>query len=129
MEKINKRAIIVVGTHNIGKSRTIRKHLKPMLGLSVSGHIFNRNGKIGFILSQSFEEAQRDIDAAIKRYGLYDILVIAARPKDEIPSLLREWNEKLNKNGYSVAEVHVERKDSDEHYRGKAREVLRLIDK
>lgn len=127
--KLKKKAVIVVGSHNAGKSKTINQHLKPMLDIGEKVHIFHRNGKEGLILSQSFEEADRDIDERIKKYGHYDILVLAARPINETPSFLREWAEKLKANGYLVGEVRVECSDSEKYYQNKAKEVLAVIDK
>lgn len=81
-----KKAVIVVGSHYAGKSKTINVHLKQKLGIAKHEHKFTRNGKAGFILSQSFEEADRDVDYVIKKYVAYDLLVLSARPAHERPS-------------------------------------------
>ncbi len=64
-----KKAVIVVGKHDVGKSKTINDHLKPKLRIGKHKHKFTRNGKEGFILSQSFEEAGRDVDFVVSKYS------------------------------------------------------------
>ena len=120
-----KKAVIVVGKHYVGKSKTINIHLKAKLGIGRYQHKFTRNGKAGFILSQSFEEADRDVDYVIKKYLAYDLLVVSTRPADETGSCLNELRIKLNSAGYSVGEVLVEHNDD---YAGKADEILQHLD-
>jgi hypothetical protein len=123
-----KKAVIVVGKHYVGKSKTINVHLKPKLGIGRKQHKFTRNGKAGFILSQSFEEADRDVDYVIteKKYLGYDLLVLSSRPADETASCLNELRTKLNSAGYSVGEVLVQHNDD---YATKADEILEHLDR
>ncbi|MDP2895913.1 MAG: hypothetical protein Q8Q12_05050 [bacterium] len=120
-----KKAVIVVGKHYVGKSKTINIHLKPKLGIERHQHKFTRNGKAGFILSQSFEEADRDVDSVMEKYSGYDLLVLSTRPADETGSCLSELRIKLNSAGYRVGEVVVEHNDD---YAAKADEILQHLD-
>ena len=120
--------MIVVGIHYAGKSKTIRKYLKPKLGIAEHEHKFPRNGTEGFILSQSLEEADRDVDYVTKKYMVYDLLVLSARPAHEMPSCLNELTAKLQAIGYRVSEVPVERTDDENYYDGKADEILNRLD-
>jgi hypothetical protein len=78
-------------------------------------------------LSQSFEEAVRTVDYVINKYGSYDLLVLAARPDNEIPSHLKEAKMKLSATGYRVSEVSVTKADSVD-YSSKADEILQFLD-
>ncbi|WP_125719079.1 hypothetical protein [Pseudoalteromonas rubra] len=123
-----KNAVIVVGSHYVGKSKTINLYVKPKLGLSQRAHKFERNGLHGFILSQSFEEAERDVDYVLEQYGQYDLLVLACRPANETPSDLIEATKKLKKAGFDVYTVSIRHHDNEEYYDGKANEVLASLD-
>ena len=122
-----KQAIIVVGSHFSGKSKTINVYLKQKLGLSEKSHIFNLKDKEGFILSQSFEEAERDIDYVIKKYSYYHYLVLAARPKNETPSDLEEALVKLSAAGYTVHTVIINQEIEESYYDTKANEIIRYL--
>ncbi len=119
-----KKAIIVVGSHYVGKSKTIRQYLKPKLGIGRNKHKFSLNGIAGYILSQSFEEADRNLDKTIQRYNIYGLLVLAARPSNEKKSFLKELKLKLHKAGFVVSEVLIERTDEESYYEHKASEIL-----
>ena len=54
-------AIIVIGEHGGGKSKTINVYLKSKLGIGKRAHKFLFKSIWGFILSQSFEESGKDI--------------------------------------------------------------------
>lgn len=123
-----KKAVIVVGSHYAGKSKTIRKYLKPKLGITEYEHKFIRNGKAGFILSQSLEEADRDVEYVVKKYMVYDLLVLSARPAHERPSCLNKLTRKLQTAGYRVSEVLVDHTDDEDYYDGKAKEILKRLD-
>lgn len=129
MKKV-KKAVIVVGSHFAGKSKTINLHLKKKLGIGEKTHKFTRKGQEGFILSQSFEEADRDVDDVISNYtDAYELLVLAARPNNEDLSCLKEAKVKLSEAGYRVKEVFVSRgDDNDDYYDGKADEILGHLD-
>jgi hypothetical protein len=122
-----KKAVIVTGTHYVGKSRTINNYLKPKLGIGIREHKFTRNGQDGFILSQTCEEADRDIDDVIKRYSHYELLVLAARPRHETHSYFNQLSSKLSNAGYRVDEVVISSKDSM-HYEQKATEIIGYLD-
>jgi hypothetical protein len=85
-----KNAVIAVGSHYAGKSRTLKKFVKPKLGIGERVLYFRRNGLSGAILVQTFEEAKRDIEDSMVRYGHHDLLIFAARPEHETPSCLVE---------------------------------------
>jgi hypothetical protein len=51
-----KKAVIVVGSHFSGKSNTITKYFKPLVGIQGNKRAFNLNGEVGRVLSQSLEE-------------------------------------------------------------------------
>jgi AAA+ ATPase superfamily predicted ATPase len=72
-----KKAAIIVGKPNAGKSTTIRE-FKSIVKME-SFHIFRHFEKRGYILSTSFEEADRDIEATIKKLSGFDYLVFACQ--------------------------------------------------
>lgn len=123
-----KKAVIVVGSHYAGKSKTVRKYLKPKLSIREYKHKFTRNGKEGFVLSQSLEEADRDVDDLIRKYTDYDLLVLSARPANEMPTSLNELKIKLQAAGYRASEVFVSRTNDESYYDGKADEILKCLD-
>ena len=124
-----KKAVIVVGKHYVGKSKTINNHLKPKLKIGKRNHKFSRNGQEGFILSQSFEEAGRDVDFVVSKYSRYDLLVLSARPANETPSCLVEAESKLKNAGYQVYLVDVGKRSDNGYYDGKADEIIKYLDK
>ncbi len=128
-EKYNmKKAVIVVGKHFSGKSKTINAFLKPKLGLGEFEHRFELKGKEGFILSQSFEESGRDVDYVIQKYAnRYHYLVLASRPELESGSALKEATQKLSENGFGVSVVNIEKKEPDTYYDKKASEILKIL--
>ena len=72
-------AAIIIGKPHSGKSTTIRE-LKDILRKEMDGfHSFLHAGKLGYILSTSFEETSRDVEATISRLADYDLLVFACR--------------------------------------------------
>ena len=123
-----KKAVIVVGSHLVGKSRTIREHVKPRLGIGTDSHIFARNGQAGFVLSQSFEEANRDIAGTVSRYSHYELLVLSARPAHEDQSCLAELTAELEIAGYVVSTVEITAHLDDAYYDEKANEVVGYLD-
>lgn len=106
-----KKAVILVGAHHVGKSLTINEHLKPMLKISPDAHIFELNGKTGFVLSQSAEEAERDVVATVEKYSEYDILVLAARPHFDPESKLKLLRSMLQKASFVANEVAIHSKE------------------
>jgi len=118
-----KKAVIVVGKHGIGKSATIREHLKPMLGISKNQKKFTLNNNKGFILSQSFEEGKREPSEMIAKYCHYTYLVLAGRPIDEKNSLTETVKDLLIKENYEVETVEIIHSNK-QHYEEKAKEIL-----
>jgi hypothetical protein len=125
-----KKAVIAVGSHYVGKSKTINIHLKPKLGIGRFHHKFFRNNQIGYILSQSFEEADRDVDEFVKKYSHYELLVLSARPPSETPSCLTEIQSKLGNSGYRVNLVRVIKvlENSDRYYNDRSDEIIEYLD-
>jgi hypothetical protein len=74
-----------------------------------------------YILSQSFEEANRDADYVINNYPNDELLVLSARPANEDPSSLVDARTKLVRAGFSVREVIINLNDDKD---GKADEIL-----
>jgi hypothetical protein len=116
-----KKAIILVGAHHVGKSLTINQHLKPMLKISQEAHIFKLDGKKGFVLSQSAEEAERDVEATVEKYADYDLLVLAARPYFDPVSQLKLLRSVLQKTSFITTEVAIL---SEEEAPRKAKEIF-----
>ena len=119
-----KMAIILAGAHYAGKSKTIRLHLKPLLKISIKAHKFTLRCKRGFILSQSFEEAKRDVKATVKRYSNYDLLVFAARPQNEPGSKLKLMRSVLLKASFTVRIVTIQ---SPKEAKKKALEIFNFL--
>jgi hypothetical protein len=108
-----KRAVIVVGAHHTGKSETINKHLKPLLGIGYDDHKFVLNGQWGFIYSQTDVESKRDILVRIKIMieMSYELIVVAARPKTEPGSKLSQLCDLLRDEKFQVKMVEIENRD------------------
>lgn len=123
-----KKIVITVGSHFVGKSKTINKYLKPKLGIGPRKHKFIRNNQNGFILSQSFEEADRDVDYVIKNYAVYELLVLAARPAHEKPSFLEEAKNRFSSAGYRVSKVVINQNTDETYYNDMADKILNYLD-
>ncbi|WP_426701367.1 hypothetical protein ACPPVV_18760 [Rhodanobacter sp. Col0626] len=119
-------AVIFVGSHFVGKSRTINRFLKPLLGISSKARLFTLDGKDGCVLSQSFEESGRDAKERIQAYAHLDLLAFAARPASENASKLALVESILHKNGFSVHHVQVTKGD-DNHYESLAKNAFKLL--
>jgi hypothetical protein len=125
---MKKTAIVVVGEHHAGKSRTINQHLKPKLGVRLRGHKFTYNDCEGYILSQTREERE-DFVNDISKYSKYDILVLATRPKSEKNSLLVDTESKLKNMGFKVNFVQIIKDKDESFYKNKASEIMATISK
>jgi hypothetical protein len=118
------RAVIVVGAHHAGKSKTINEYLKPRLGIGRYQHKFSLNGDEGVAYSQSGEEAARRrgyvrsqsieeaglgkyVAGVVSKYLSYRRLVLAARPSEEQGSCLLRLKQELIAVGYTVKVVSV----------------------
>lgn len=134
-----KRAVIVVGPHHAGKSKTINKYLKRKLGISCYEHRFRLQGQEGRVLSQSREEAtwngfaksqsleeagHRDIRRIVRKYDRYNFLVMAARPTHERGSLLNRLKSGLRGAGYKVNTIKVKKDQASSHYKDRAARIL-----
>jgi hypothetical protein len=140
-----KRAVIVVGRHYAGKSRTIKQFFKPLVGISGNRRFFQigahdaavlsqsleerfRNGRDGHVLSQSLEEKRYvDVRRVVATYDRYARLVFAARPRDEAGSLYEALKSELEGRDFSVATVTVVRGRSESFYAERAQEILRHL--
>ena len=126
-----KKAVIVIGKHGIGKSKTIREFLKPKLGISKNKHIFELKGKKGYILSQSFEETKKTpkkIEEAIKKYCHYEYLVLAGRPIEEKNSHTKETKQLCEQCKYNVLTVEITSSNLG-HYEKKANDIFNYLNK
>lgn len=124
-----KKAVIAVGSHFAGKSKTINKYLKEKLGIGKYEHKFILNNQNGFILSQSFEEADRNVDDVISKYSGYELLVLSARPAHEKHSSLKEALSKLSRAGFRTSEVQIEKNTDEKYYIAKAKQMLGYLDR
>ena len=133
-----KKAVIVVGPHFSGKSKTIKKYFKPLIGLSGNQRTFDLNEKPGVVLSQSLEEKRlgRVISQSIEekpisnvreflsRYLFCQWLVLAARPSSEAGSHLNEILRILKTNGFSVLVVNIAKDQPESFYKQRAKDIL-----
>ena|SRR5579871_4019848 len=140
-----KRAVIVVGSHRAGKSKTINKYLKPRLKIRSRAHKFTLDGasgkvlsqsreeaagKSGFVRSQSLEESRRtsaDVLRLVETNTRFDRLVLAARPSHERLSFLTLLKSVLRKNQYRVFLVRVAPNRRERFYVERALEILRHL--
>jgi hypothetical protein len=119
-----KKAVIVVGAHLVGKSFTINENLKPLLGINPEAHVFKIGDQTGYILSQSLEEADREVEETIEQYCGYDLMVFAARPYSEPGSKLKLMTSLLNRKKFSVSEIAIHSKSEAPK---KAREIFNIL--
>jgi hypothetical protein len=138
-------AVIVVGSHYAGKSKTINKHLKPQLRIRSRAHKFNLRGASGKVLSQSREEAARisgfarsqsleesrrtsaDVRNLIRTNSSFDRLVFAARPSNERPSFLPLLKSALAANGFRVFLVRVVANQPERFYEERAKKIFQHL--
>lgn len=123
MKKI---AIIFIGSHFSGKSRTINEFLKKKLNIKKDAWTFKISEKKGCIHSQSPEESGRDPEEIIKKYAHCHFIVLAARPDNEQPSKLNAIRRSLGNHGFEIHEIFITKGD-EENYRKHADEAYRLI--
>jgi hypothetical protein len=115
-----KKAVIVVGAANTGKSTTIREFKKLVKMLSF--HIFTLDDRRGYILSCSFEEAEWDVDVKIKSLSDYDFLVLASQGT-ELDNIRRA----LNKEHFDFENVNTVLGEPLECAKDQAKSVLVLL--
>jgi len=138
------RAVVIVGTHHAGKSKTINEYVKPKLRIRKRQHKFWLSGRTGavlsqsreeaagqhgFILSQSLEEAGQGNYVAdfVRRYSRFQLLVLAARPSNEIPSCLPRLRLELRSAGFKVNVVNVISGQPERYYKDIAEQVLEYL--
>ena len=131
-----KKAIIVVGSHCVGKSKTINKYFKPLVGLRGRQRNFN-HGRVlsqsieereGHILSQSLEEkGLKSVKDFISRYADLKHLICAARPDGENPSLYKALKLELERLDYKVKTVNIIKDQPESFYESKANEIYAYL--
>jgi hypothetical protein len=140
-----KRAVIVVGSHYAGKSKTINKYFKRLVGITLHARKFSIGGESGRVYSQSREEVARsrgyarsqsleesgrtarEILKLVRAYAHYNHLVFAARPQNERPSFLVPLRAALKAAGFRVFVVRVVAKQSEGFYAKRGKEILRSL--
>jgi hypothetical protein len=118
--KMMKKAAIVVGEPNTGKSTTIRE-FKGMVKMQTF-HIFTLIGERGYILSTSFEEVGRDVASAVEKLSGYYFLVLACQGQQ-----LKEAKRALRMASFSVGEVHTVLGEPIKEARKQAKSVLKFL--
>jgi hypothetical protein len=141
-EHAMKRAVIVVGSHFAGKSKTIKKFFKPLVGISGNRRIFQLGLHEGAVLSQSLEErfgngvvlsqsleekGLADVRGVVANYQQYERLVFAARPSNEARSLYATLKSELETRGFLVSTVSVVRNQPESFYAERAQEILQHL--
>ena len=123
---MRKMAIILVGKHYAGKSKTINKYLKPKLSIDEKQHKFEVENCKGFILSQTLEERNAFVEN-LERYKIYDVLVLPTRPENEPNSLFQAVKEKLKEFGFDIVVYEIEKDQEKNYYQEKATEIYNQI--
>lgn len=135
--KILKNAVIIVGSHGAGKSKTINQYFKPLIGLSGKQRNFSRGRVLsqsleereGHVLSQSLEEkGLKSVKEFIEKYADLNYLVCAARPDRETPSLYKILKTELETKGFKVSKVEVFSGKEESFYQDKAQEIFTKLE-
>lgn len=134
-----KKAVIVVGSHHAGKSKTINQYFKPLVGISsmqrkfLLGRVLSKSleEKEGHNLSQSFEEKGLEIESVVNKfineYARFLYVVCAARPENESPSYYKIIRKKLEDRGFNVKTVSVIKGQSELYYQEIANEIYTYL--
>jgi nicotinamide riboside kinase len=122
-----KRAVIVVGSHYSGKSKTINKYLKKMFGISERARIFHIDGERGLVKSQSLEESRGDLEDLLDKCSEFRYVVLACRPTGERPSYQARVEKGLSKMKFNVSVVEVEEGQPEKYYRSKAEDAFAAL--
>jgi GTPase SAR1 family protein len=128
-----KKAVIVVGSHHVGKSTTINQYFKGKIfkgkiELSKRKRKFLVNGCEGYILSQSLEEKGLDeVASTVEKYGNYEKLIFSARPENEILSYYKDLKKQLEKKKFVVETVEIIGDQKESYYKEKAEEIYRKL--
>lgn len=106
-----KKAFVLIGSHHYGKSMTINYFFKKLVKISKKAHIFYIEERIGYIYSQSLEEKGiQDVEEVVESKSNYDMLVFAARPKDDESSLASVLITDLRRHGFKVEKYEIKNK-------------------
>ena len=118
---MSKRAVIVVGTHGAGKSRTINENFKTLNNMTVKQRKFEN----GWVHSQTLEEkGLTSVDDYMDEIEMRQFLVFAARPEKEKGSLQEALRSRLKSEGYFVSVVFVSLMSTPDYYRKKGQEIF-----
>jgi len=129
-------AVLVIGEHYAGKSKTLKDYVKPMLGISKHAHKFSYRRYNGYIKTQTLQETNQGVDE-LDQYKGYDILVLPSRPEEVGPPnhpTLTRIRDKLKDLGFMVREVIMLKrevtmlKDKENAYlESKGKEIVNII--
>ncbi|TGK89989.1 hypothetical protein EHQ23_02410 [Leptospira bourretii] len=137
-----KKAVIIVGEHFAGKSKTINKFLKPILKLgpkqrsftleNLDGIIYSQSleEKFGIIYSQSLEEKSIDEPGYLKiinKVKEYNFVIMAARPENEPNSLKKNLVSDLRSRKFKIKSIDLIADQSDSYYNLKAKEAYQFL--
>lgn len=124
---MKKLAIIVVGKHYAGKTRTLWQ-VKSLLKMRNRGFKFTLGKCTGWILTQTLQEPDppRDLES-LNRYQGCDVLILPSRPKGESSPTLQQIKKKLRELGFKISEVNIERRKTETYRKTKAREIIRIV--
>jgi len=125
-----KKAVILAGSHWSGKNSTINDFLKPMLKspegktMGPGDQKFILNTRLGYILSQSFEEGLKEFLVYSEKYFRHELLVFADRPETKKGSKPSPAREALGEAGYLVTAITIKGGDDQQH---KATEIFDVL--
>lgn len=133
-----KKAVVVVGPHFSGKSKTIKKYFKPLIGLSGNQRTFTLHNQTGVVLAQSIEEKRlgrvlsqsieekriTNVGEFLSKYLSCQWLVLAARPEIERGSHYKEIVAILKRNRFDVLTVEVSADKPESFYKQQARKMF-----
>src|SRR5690606_18214544 len=106
-----------------GKSKAIRKYLKPKLGLTKNQRLFQLNNKNGYVRSQSFDEEGVDAKHIINIYAKScDFLIFTAKPHERGLNLT-DIGHMLSESGFNVLTIEITKNLRDSYYEKIANEI------
>ncbi|MCV6607420.1 MAG: hypothetical protein OIF32_04340 [Campylobacterales bacterium] len=122
---MSKKAAIIMGSQDQGKSTTINKFLKPLLNMKQSAYLFCN--KRGYIRSQSLEESGIDLDELMEKCKEKYYVVLACRPRNEKNSKIDDVTKKLIEQNFGVEEYDLKER-TDKHQIKVAEQVYQFLD-
>ena len=126
---MKKLAVIVVGKHYAGKTKTL-KYAKPILGISKYKHVFTLGKCRGYLKTQTLQEPDPPVDIeSLDNYQRYDVFILPSRPKGEGSPTLQEIKKKLRELGFKISEVNIEKRERESYYKNKAKEIVNIVKK